>query len=510
MSPAYRTPEQYERWHKKTCVRCSRFGCFAATWPDGHVCRTCHDRALKVRGRCPGCGVDRVLPGIGADDAPVCADCAGFTVSYHCSRCGHEGKLHAHHLCSRCTFADELTELLDDGTGRVQPELVPLVEHLLAMNNPRSGLSWLNPGKGKERTPADLLRELARGEIALTHEAFHTLQPWRAAAHLRELLTACGVLPMIDKQICAFERWLIDHLAGITDPEHARLIRRFTTWDVLPRLRARAERKPLTAASRRGFSAQVNHATQFLGWLTERDLTPGTCGQADIDAWIVGHRAHARLSLRPFLSWCMANKLTRRFRLPTVVVPPATPLPQPERVDLIGRVLTEHDQPLRSRIAAAIVLLYAQPLSRVVRLTTDDVIRHGDQVLLRLGEPPSPVPGPVSALLLQWIDQRTNMNTATNRDSSWLFPGRRARQPMHPETLGALVRALGVPTVAGRVGAIHQHVLDMPAPVVADALGYHHVTTTKIAAHAAASWSRYAAGTPLRSPSGWSPRTHDS
>lgn len=242
--------------------------------------------------------------------------------------------LHARHLCSRCTMADQLAELLDDGTGHIRPELLPLAEHLLAMNDPKSGLSWLNPNKKRFATPApaDLLRGLGRGEIELTHEAFHTLQPWRVASHLRELLMACGVLPVIDKQICAFERWMIDHLATVTDPEHARLIRRFATWDVLPKLRARAERKPLTVASRRGFSSQVNQATQFLGWITERDLTLATCGQADIDAWIVGHRSHARKSLRPFLLWCMANKLTRRFRLPTVVIPPATPLPQPERV----------------------------------------------------------------------------------------------------------------------------------------------------------------------------------
>jgi hypothetical protein len=44
----------------------------------------------------------------------------------------------------------------------------------------------------------------------------------------------------------------------------------------------------------------------------------------------------------------------------------------------------------RGRLA---VLLYAQPLSRVVRLTLDDVIRDGDQVLVRLGEPLTPVPG---------------------------------------------------------------------------------------------------------------------
>lgn len=109
-----------------------------------------------------------------------------------------------------------------------------------------------------------------------------------------------------------------------------------------------------------------------------------------------------------------------------------------------------NDLPLRPRVAAAIVLLYAQPLSRVVRLTIDDVIHDDNQVLLRLGEPPSPVPAPVADLLLSWIPNRDNMNTATNRDSRWLFPGRRAGQPMHPDALSALVNDLGIPTIASR------------------------------------------------------------
>ncbi|MEV7864413.1 hypothetical protein AB0O86_38210 [Streptomyces hirsutus] len=149
--------------------------------------------------------------------------------------------------------------------------------------------------------------------------------------------------------------------------------------------------------------------------------------------------------------------------------------------------------------------------SRVVRLTVDDVIHDDDQVLLRLGEPPSPVPAPVADLLLSWIPNRDNMNTATNRDSRWLFPGRRAGQPMHSDALSALVNDLGIPTTAGRVSAIREHVLEMPAPVVADALGYHQVTTAKLAAQAGSTWSRYAAGDHLRSPSGWIPgRTDDS
>jgi len=44
------------------------------------------------------------------------------------------------------------------------------------------------------------------------------------------------------------------------------------------------------------------------------------------------------------------------------VIRHAAPLPGRERVSQLGRILTDHDLPLRTRIAAAIVLLYAQPL----------------------------------------------------------------------------------------------------------------------------------------------------
>ncbi|MFI0425153.1 hypothetical protein [Spongiactinospora sp. 9N601] len=85
------------------------------------------------------------------------------------------------------------------------------------------------------------------------------------------------------------------------------------------------------------------------------------------------------------------------------------------------------------------MLLYAQPLTRVVQLTIDDLIRDEEDVFLRIGEPPSPVPRPVAALLLDYIAARDNMNTATNRASRWLFPGRRAGRPCRPDHLSALL-----------------------------------------------------------------------
>ena len=64
---------------------------------------------------------------------------------------------------------------------------------------------------------------------------------------------------------------------------------------------------------------------------------------------------------------------------------------------------------------------------------------------------------------------------------------------------------------AGRACVIRQHVLDMPAPIVAEALGYHHVTTAKLAAQAGGTWSRYAPGDHSRSsPDQAQLRIHDS
>ncbi|MGH3253691.1 MAG: hypothetical protein ACRDOI_46790, partial [Trebonia sp.] len=191
---------------------------------------------------------------------------------------------------------------------------------------------------------------------------------------------------------------------------------------------------------------------------------------------------------------CMATKLTGRFRLPRAVAGHSAPMPEPERIKHLGRILADSALPLRARAAAAIVLLYAQPASRVVRLTLDDVTQQDGEVFLRLGDPPSPVPGPAADVLLSWIGSRTNMRTATNRNSPWLFPGRRAGQPMRSDYLASLLNEIGIPARAGRTSAIRQHVLETPAPVVADALSYSQGTTARLAAQSGSTFSRYAPG----------------
>ncbi|MET7758682.1 hypothetical protein ABZT27_28840 [Streptomyces sp. NPDC005389] len=63
------------------------------------------------------------------------------------------------------------------------------------MDSPLSGLGWLDRNKERPDSTADWQRRLATGDIELTHKAFYSLEPSRAAAHLRELLMSCSVLP---------------------------------------------------------------------------------------------------------------------------------------------------------------------------------------------------------------------------------------------------------------------------------------------------------------------------
>ncbi|WP_331748725.1 hypothetical protein OG520_42240 (plasmid) [Streptomyces sp. NBC_00984] len=96
--------------------------------------------------------------------------------------------------------------------------------------------------------------------------------------------------------------------------------------------------------------------------------------------------------------------------------------------------------------------------------------------------------------------QRPNTMTATNPDARWLFPGRRAGQPMTPETLELRLRHLAFPTQRGRTAAIRHLVLQAPAPVVARMLGYHDDTTAQLAVEAGGTWRYYAPGDHSRSP----------
>ncbi|MFB6580537.1 hypothetical protein ACFCYC_24560 [Streptomyces sp. NPDC056402] len=444
---------------------------------------------MRVRGQCPNCGADRLLPGRDTTDTAICRDCANITRDFFCDRCGFEGLLLGRRLCERCTLADTLGRLLDDGSGRVHPPLAPLVDLLLDLERPKSRLIWL-----RRPNVICLLQSLATGRVPLTHEGLQQETPWRTASHLRDLLMDSGILPHVDRQILLYERWLAERLATIKDPKVHRLLHRFATWHQMRRLRAKAEKGPLGRSPTHEAKQQVTQAGAFLVWLLDRGRTLDHCQQADLDAWHTEKYA-TRRPAQVFLRWCMEADTMPRLVLPThVVKQDQTPMHQHRRLTLLRRVLNDDSPPLRSRVAAALVLLYAQPVSRIVRLTTDDIVDDGTTVTVRLGDPPSPLPAPVADLMGCYLAEHPNLAYASSRSSGWLFPGRQAGQPMHQTSLQDRLREIGIPPQRGRASSIRQLVLQAPAPVIAKAFGYHDKTTTHLVTEAGGTWSRYAPG----------------
>jgi len=252
---------------------------------------------------------------------------------------------------------------------------------------------------------------------------------------------------------------------------------------------------PLRSAQVSRAKGQLTSAAGLLAWLNDRSVGLAQCRQAHLDAWSADRIGDGEVD-RAFLIWCM-----KTAQMPTLKIPVqaratsgTTPMHQSVRIDALQRLLTDESLSLRSRVAGSIVLLYAQPVSHIVRLTIDDVLCHEDEVALNLGEPPTPVPEPLAGLLQTYVKGRPNMTTAANPDCRWLFPGRRAGQPVHPDTLYELLKQIGVSAGSGRTSAIRQLVRQMPPPVVAQALGYHQVSAARIAAQAGSPWSGYAAG----------------
>ncbi|MEV4438620.1 hypothetical protein AB0K09_06285 [Streptomyces sp. NPDC049577] len=369
---------------------------------------------------------------------------------------------------------------MDDGTGRIHPLLIPLHQLLVSLDRPKSRLIWLrNP-----QVPV-LMRDLATGKVPLTHEAIQALPNWRTAAYLRDLLMDSGVL--------LFERWLAQRLAATVDAEHARLLQHFSTWHQLRKLRAKAAKGPLGTSTTQECRQQTTQAGAFLIWLAARDVTLDACTQTDLDAWHAEKYA-TRRPAQAFLRWCMASHRMPRLTIPNRPTTNPQPMGQHQRVTALQGVLADGTTSLRVRVAACLVLLFAQPVSRIVRMTADDVLRDGSHVALRLGDPPTPVPEPVADLLLDYLQDLPASTPAINQNSYWLFPGHRASQPMNPATLHDALRELGISVEKGRTPAIRQLVLQAPAPVIAQALGYHDKSTTRIATEAGAPWKNYAPG----------------
>jgi len=254
------------------------------------------------------------------------------------------------------------------------------------MAKPRTGIAWLTTPAVRER-----FRPLVSGEVALTHEGVDTLAAGLGREYLRELLVAHQVLAQRDKYLAAFERWTATRLEAVPAGEDRQLIQTYLAWHHHRRLRERAELGLLHESTTQSARQQTNVAVGFLAWLHERGRSLAECAQADIDDWFATGTT-TRWALRNFLTWAIAQRRCPALDVPSYRGRSAPVLSQQARLAILNRLFTDTTVELSDRVAGCLVLIYAQPASRIRLLTVDDLERRAEETWIRLAREHVPLP----------------------------------------------------------------------------------------------------------------------
>lgn len=474
---------------REDCTRCARPGApVAARLPDGPVCYTCWEQALVAKGVCGGCGQLR-RPDPRHAGAPRCSDCAGLAPLQVCGHCGDETRIYEDNRCRRCVLARRVDALLGDADGAVRGELEPLRDALAASHPPKAGLRWIARAE-----TAELLRGLGAGRVALSHAALDELADTKVVRHVRAVLVAAGALEGRDENLARLEAWIGTQVAAVKVPDDRHIIDTYATWWVLRRFRQRAQRRPTDDTSAARYTITV--AIALLAWLRAHDRALDTARQADIDLWAATTSGSGRRAGHDFLRWAKKHRLVCDIAITRRPEPLPGPHPNPalaERAEHARRLLHDDDLVLADRVAGLLVILYAQTVSAIVRLTVDDINVASDVVSIRLGREPIELPEPLGTLVSRLASDRSGHATVAADPGRWLFPGGHPGRHLDPETLRKRLQSQGLRARAWRTNTLLDLATDTPIVVLAHLLGLHTRTAYRWLQAAGGDWTNYAA-----------------
>lgn len=474
--------------HLRLCGFCGQLGQTRAVWPAGPVCRRCYQTIRSLPASCADCATRHVLIGKNRAGDPICGPCAGVDTDYMCRTCGQPGDLYVEGMCHRCVLKERLADLLAGPDGNVDLRLEPLRRALEAVPAPRSTLTWLS------RCPAaQLLIELAAQPDLISHEFLDQTPHVQAAHYLRGLLVRTGILAEREEHLERIGPW-VDRLLT-EQPDHARLIRPFTHWYLLPRARRRARRRRSTSYSAQTPRAQILAALEFLDWVQEQGTTLDGVGQDDIDRWLTTGPPR-RYAVASFLNWAARHHLAASISVPwRRVKGPGRFLDDDQHTDQLQRCIRDTALPLDVRVAGALVLLFGVSLPAIAGLTIDDIDERGGDLYLRLGDKPVQLPPRLAELVRQLLAQQRDPSAVScaTGPTRFLFPGMIAGRPINPISFAGKLSHYGIAASAARNTARRALAADLPAAVMADLVDMSIDTAVHWVRQAKTDWTSYIA-----------------
>jgi hypothetical protein len=471
------------------CDFCGGPGPITARWQIGAACPTCYVWIRAQPLECTGCGQPRILTTVDTAGRRRCAECGGGAPAPICLRCGGRADGLVRDRCARCAVAERVDQLLAGPAGDIPAPLQAIRGLLCQAENPRSVLTWLGRSNG-----ARVLFDLARHDGPLTHEILDRYPRSRFRNHIRQALVHAGALPERNEPIEQIEAWLEDLLRH-QSPQHIQLVRPYAHWVFLRRARRRAHQRPTTEGSASWARARIRSALDLLTWLDRQDLDFTQLDQPTIDRWLAEGRT-PRYTVHDFLVWARRQRLVGPVRVPLrqPIGPDAT-LPEDERWSQLRRCLHDPVLPLRLRAAGALLLLYGQPVSRIVQITASQITDVDGSSYLTVDRHPVILPPDLAALIHEL--RRTASPTAIlggrGQRTGWLFPGQIPGQHVTPNYLVRQLNDHGIHARSSRNAALISLAADLPAAVLTDLLGLHANTAFRWIRRAKRDWAGYLA-----------------
>jgi hypothetical protein len=451
------------------------------------------------RGDCTRCGRDRQIHHIeGAEE--LCAACWQCDPASHrtCRRCGAHEYLSYYGICRPCRATDRLASMFTADRLAVHPQLRGPYERLRSSDG-----RYLASGVLNRSTTKLLRRLLDAGRI--NHAGLDALGTPAQTRVLRAFLVDSGALPFRDDRLHALEHWIEDTATGLGGADRGTFIR-FARWRAL-RL---ARLAPMTEGQAAGKRRELAMIRDLLHIVADDGSTLRTMRQAQLDSWLASRPVAAR-PIVMFIRWCRTSGINTTLTVPMtpkVAWSPGPALTESERLDRLAQVLhPDIDFAPELRLAAGLVMLYAIRPHRIANLARAAIINGPGGVTITLGTDPLLLPEPLDQIALEAVDARTiRRYGGPADDSEWLFPSPLAGRPIHPGTLSARLRAIGIDPRAARNTALADLALRLPPAVVGRLIGVRPRTASRWGGAANQAQAAYAAD---RASAGASPEPTD-
>ena len=194
-----------------------------------------------------------------------------------------------------------------------------------------------------------------------------------------------------------------------------------------------------------------------------------------------------------FISWTSKAKITP----PGITVElhcRGTSLRMPHGQQRVAIDVAVHGNEMtsRDRLAAILVLVFGQPIEKVVALRWDEIRLTDEIVSIDLAGFPIRLDPPLDQPIRDLLAVPLHLRTVAHPNSPWVFRGTKPGRHIDPAHLRARLKPT-FSTLEARLGTLHELPRVAPVAVLAEVFGYHAQTIEQQAPASATAYAQYVA-----------------